>query len=338
MKTRLKWPVLRLAVRVRRHPYLFALVGFTSGIASFVLVERQEDMAGFIALFMLLSWLWLVLETPIRRALHHLFGLDLPPSLVRFTTQLVHQESYFFVLPFFLVTTTWSSAQALFSGLLMIAALISITDPLYYGWLAKRRWLFLAYHALALFVLLLTALPIIFHLSTPQSYALATFLAMIFALPSLVQAMPMGGWRGALSLTGVVLALTAVTWFGRLGVPPATLRLTEGVITQTVDASQRSAGKGRVRLSAEALDANGLFAYTAIRAPRGLNERIYHQWRHNGHERDRIALDIQGGREEGYRAWTHKLTFPPNPEGRWQVRVLTEGGQQIGQMRFSITD
>ncbi|ORC45194.1 hypothetical protein BZK31_28815, partial [Pseudomonas floridensis] len=80
------------------------------------------------------------------------------------------------------------------------------------------------------------------------------------------------------------------------------------------------------------------YAYTAINAPRGLEERIYHVWRHNGKEMDRIALDIHGGRKEGYRAWTHKQNFPQDVVGRWQVRVLTEDGQMIGVLRFVVTD
>ena len=50
----------------------------------------------------------------------------------------------------------------------------------------------------------------------------------------------------------------------------------------------------------------------------------------NGKEFDRIALDIHGGRKEGYRAWTHKQNFPGDPVGHWQVKVLTEAGQMIG--------
>ena len=41
---------------------------------------------------------------------------------------------------------------------------------------------------------------------------------------------------------------------------------------------------------------NSLYAYTAINAPRGLKERIFHEWTHNGQRVDRIALEISGGR------------------------------------------
>ncbi len=49
--------------------------------------------------------------------------------------------------------------------------------------------------------------------------------------------------------------------------------------------------------------------YRNQRATRA-DKRIYHVWKFNGEEVDRIALDIHGGRKEGYRAWTHKQNFP----------------------------
>ncbi|MEF9672213.1 DUF2914 domain-containing protein [Pseudomonas sp. PCH446] len=97
-------------------------------------------------------------------------------------------------------------------------------------------------------------------------------------------------------------------------------------------------GEGLDQVSTRQVRKDGLYAYTAINAPRGLDERIYHVWQFNGHEVDRIALDIHGGRKEGYRAWSHKQNFPADPTGDWQVRVLTEGGQMLGVLRFKVTD
>ena len=45
------------------------------------------------------------------------------------------------------------------------------------------------------FAVLLTALPIIFHLSTPQSYQLALAVAVVLALPSLSGLFPHWSWR-----------------------------------------------------------------------------------------------------------------------------------------------
>src|SRR5690606_26082244 len=92
------------------------------------------------------------------------------------------------------------------------------------------------------------------------------------------------------------------------------------------------------QIDAGKLHRGGLYAWTAVRAPRGLREQIHHVWLHQGVEVDRITLDIRGGRDEGYRAWTHKLNFPSNPVGRWQVQVVTDSGQLIGLTRFNVVE
>src|SRR5690554_624115 len=55
-----------------------------------------------------------------------------------------------------------------------------------------------------------------------------------------------------------------------------------------------------------------------------------------GEEVDRIALTIEGGREAGYRAWSHKQNFPGSAEGRWRIDVMTDSGQRIGVLRFRV--
>jgi len=89
---------------IRRYPGTVALFGFASGVASFVLVERHAGLAKVVALVMLVSWLWLVLESSLRRALQRWFGWQIPPPLLRYATQMVHQESLFFIIPFFAIT------------------------------------------------------------------------------------------------------------------------------------------------------------------------------------------------------------------------------------------
>ena len=325
-----------LIALLRRYPGLVALFGFCSGVASFLLVDRQAYLAKVLGVVLLVSWVWLILENLLRERIARRFGFELPLPLLRYGTQMIHQESLFFVLPFFFITTTWNSGQLLFSGLLAIAALASITDPIYYRWLAPRRWLLLIFHSLALFAVMLTALPIIFHLSTPQTYLIALLIATLLALPSLPGLIGFTGWRRIVLLAALPLAMASAGWLARAWVPPATLWLTEVAISDRFDGEQRTPGESLQQISPEQLRDDGLYAYTSINAPRGLNERIYHVWQHNGREVDRIALDINGGRKEGYRAWTHKLNFPASPEGRWQVRVVTEAGQMIGVLRFDV--
>lgn len=330
--------VMPVIAWLKRYPGVVALFGFISGIASFVLVDRQAPLAKVLGVVLLVSWLWLIAENLLRERIRKRFGFEIPLPVSRYLTQMIHQESLFFVLPFFFLSTTWNSAQLLFTSLLIGAALVSITDPVYFRWLAPKRWLLLIFHSLALFAVTLTALPIIFHLSTPQSYRIALALSTLLALPSLPGLVAISGWRKIAVLALLPIVMAAAGWYGRVWVPPATLRLSEVAITDRFDNQRRAPGRSLVELNAAQLKRDGLYAYTAIEAPRGLKERIYHEWRFNGRVIDRIALNINGGREQGYRAWTHKRNFPNRPQGQWQVRVVTEAGQMIGVLRFAVVE
>ena len=54
--------LLRLLALLQRYPGLIAAFGFCSGVASFILVDRQAGVGKVIAVLMLLSWAWLLLE------------------------------------------------------------------------------------------------------------------------------------------------------------------------------------------------------------------------------------------------------------------------------------
>jgi hypothetical protein len=47
-------------------------------------------------------------------------------------------------------------------------------------------------------------------------------------------------------------------------------------------------------------------------------------------------LDIKGGNENGYRSWSHKMNFPEDSLGNWQIRVETEAKQVLGILRFQV--
>jgi Family of unknown function (DUF5924)/Protein of unknown function (DUF2914) len=328
--------VTKIIELIKRYPGIVAAFGFCSGIGSFVLVDRQAKLASPIAILLLVSWVWLMLENSFNRLFSRFFKREIPQPLLRYATQMIHQESLFFVLPFFFVTTTWNSGQLVFTGLLTLAGLVSITDPLYYRWVAPRRWLFLAMHTFTLFAALLTAMPIILHLTTAETFKIALGVAMLLSFPSLATSVPLHHWRRALGLVALTLGIGAAGWLLRTWVPPATLWMTEDAVTLSLDNQNRTPGQSLDTLTASQAR-NGVYAYTAINAPRGLEERIFHVWEFDGNEVDRIALDIHGGRKEGYRAWTRKQNFPADPSGRWKIRVETEDGQIIGALRFTIT-
>jgi uncharacterized membrane protein (DUF485 family) len=332
----LKSLLFSLIELAKRWPWLIAAIGFISGVASYFLVERKESLAQVIAIVMLVSWVFLVLENWLRESFKNRFGLNIPPALMHYVTQLVHQESLFFALPFFIAVTTWNHTQAGFTGLLILCALISVIDPLYYKQLASRRSLFVIFHALALFAVLLVALPILLQLTTGQSMAFALIISLLFSLPSLVKFVANGRWWRRPLMALMLALLAAGLWQVPTLVPPASLRLTEFNLVQQVDREERTHSIHIDRIDVESLKRDGIYAWTAIRAPRGLQEKIHHIWMHNGKQVDRITLNIEGGSEQGYRAWTQKLNFPNDPVGKWQVKVVTDSGQLIGIKRFTV--
>ena len=321
----------------QRYPFAIAAFGFVSGVLSFVMVERKQELAQVIAIIVLVSWLWLASEVLLTRSIFNWFGFKLPPALVSFATQMVHQESLFFVIPFFFITTAWNTGQMVFTTFLILAALVSLIDPIYYHWLAPRRWLYFIYHGITIFAVSLTALPVIFQLQTPRAYLYSLLIALVLTLPNVMRSLQFVGWKRIFAIPFFALVVGSVGLLIRPWVPPATLWLTEVAITDQVNKEDRSPANIFFILNVEQLRA-GIYAYTAIHAPRGLNERIYHVWIHEGKVIDKVALDISGAREAGYRSWSHKVNFPDNPVGRWKIQVMTEADQVIGVLRFHVVD
>ena len=314
------------------HRYRFALapLSFGAGLASFLLIERREWLAQWISALLILGWLLIVAEEALARRLR------LSPGMLRFGIQAIQQETFFFTLPFFLHTTTWSTGQAAFTTVALLAGLCSMWDPLYFGRIAKRPWLYFGFHALAAYIGALTVGPILLHLTTTQTLALASASIALLAVPSLLNLIDRQCATHWLLLSGGALALGALSWQLRPWVPPATLWLAEGLVTDAVDPESREPNLALLSVGPAHVHARGLYAYTSIRAPRGLREHVYHRWVHDGREVDRIPLDIVGGRTEGYRAWSYKKSFPADPRGRWRVEVVTDGGQLIGRFAFSV--
>ncbi|TVU77296.1 DUF2914 domain-containing protein [Pseudoalteromonas distincta] len=322
---------------MQKRPGLLAVLAFLSGVASFALVDRKESFSQFIALFLLISWLWLIIDNWLRDKVEEKFGVAVSPNVMRFALQMVQQESLFFALPFFLAVTQWDHPQAIFTSLIALCAVISVIDPFYYKKLARNRTLFSVFHNFALFVVLLVTLPILLNLTTSQSLAAALVTAVVITLPSLNNLMPNARWWRFPILVLILCALSTAVWQLRSYVPPAALRLTDITLAHEVDLQHKKPVGSIKHLDSYTLHHQGLYSWTAVKAPRGLNEKIFHVWLHNKKEVDRITLNINGGRELGYRAWTHKVNFPKDSVGKWQVKVVTESGQLIGLTKFTVT-
>jgi hypothetical protein len=66
-----------------------------------------------------------------------------------------------------------------------------------------------------------------------------------------------------------------------------------------------------------------------------LSQQVVFEWRHNG-ERERIPVEIRGGRADGFRAYSRKQVFPADATGLWTVDVLTPQAQLLERLRFFV--
>ena len=83
------------------------------------------------------------------------------------------------------------------------------------------------------------------------------------------------------------------------------------------------------------------YVYSAIFAPSGLSTTVLHEWQRYD-EADRqwvttntVRYPIVGGRDGGYRGYSYKTNISP---GKWRVNVITQYGQSIGRISFTVVD
>ncbi len=82
-----------------------------------------------------------------------------------------------------------------------------------------------------------------------------------------------------------------------------------------------------------------VYGFAAIFAPSALETNIYHAWNHYDESQeswvqtDKIAVEIEGGRNSGYRTFTRKRFVSP---GQWRIDVKTEDERVLGRIPFHI--
>lgn len=86
-----------------------------------------------------------------------------------------------------------------------------------------------------------------------------------------------------------------------------------------------------------ARDGEKVNVFARIFAPRAFRDRVYVRWMRSEKGEwlttDRIPLNVQGGRDDGYAGFAWKQRFQP---GAWRVDLETEDGRTVGRMDFDL--
>jgi hypothetical protein len=311
---------------------LLPALSFAAGWLGFVLVQRGQELARIVALLALLGWFWLLLEPWVRRRLEQR-RQRAGNFVVNFISQSLQQELLFFSLPFLIGSTQRDAGQIAFTGLVGVAAVLTTIDPVYERIIATRAARRMSFHAFCSWIAALIVLPMVLLLPLERALPISLLAVggwLLLTLPLSLYSLPR--WRSRIAWVAGMIGVPLLFWELRAQVPAAGLAVTDSRITQTIDGLTPGMPVRRVRQ--EDLS-QGVIAFAAIRAPAGLSQEVVFEWRHNG-ERERIAVEIQGGRGDGYRAYSRKQVFPADSVGLWTVDVVTPQAQLLQRMRFVV--
>ena len=302
----------------------------------FVFRRGLPDVAWIIG-YLLLLWLLFALLTQVRQALessarrrHRLVA-----TAVDYTVQSLYHGLLLFVLPAYYAAATLTSVNFGFVVLLGALVLLATFDPWYVALVHPRPWLGGVFFVISIFAALNVALPLL-GVRPYVALMLSAWASVVAVTPAVRRAFTWP-WRTSMVLTSVAGVVAAgVVAAGCIVIPPAPLFVARADIrwnVGTVDALEPV----RHAIRADDLRQHGLTAYTAVYAPAGLRQPVAHVWKHDGRVTDVVSFSaVAGGRREGYRTWSRKTAFPPDPLGRWTVDVMTTSGQLIGRLSFRV--
>jgi Family of unknown function (DUF5924)/Protein of unknown function (DUF2914) len=328
-----------------------SIASLASGLATLFVFRRGLPHAPYIVGYVVLLWLLFAILTLLRHEFEAR-GRRFVVTAGEYTIQSLYHGLLLFVLPAYWASTTVSSVNVVFLVVLVFLAVLATFDPWYSALVHPRPWLGLLFFVVSIFAALNVALPLVG--VPPHPALLLSAWAATLALTPVVhrearRASPgrlgrvglsrasVRSWTSALALTSMLgLGSAVVAHFVRALVPPAPLALARATIARDVADSEPVEPFPGVVSTGDL--AGGLVAYTAISAPAGLRQPIAHVWWHDGTVVDVMRLSpVRGGRRAGFRTYSRKTGFPPDPTGRWAVDVMTTSGQLIGRLRFRVT-
>lgn len=314
-----------LAARLAKFGFLMPWISLGFGLWSAFGVVRHYEQARRVAWCLALTWLCVGALALVRRAL-----AARPESVWRrrvewcltWATQSLGQEILFFVLPFWVRSTTWGSVNSWFTGMLLCLGATVLVDPVY-RWFSRHTRLLVLHKSLVQFSALAFLFPVL-----AASHTLAA-LAWAGGASGAVASFGRKGsrpWRSvpAGALVGALLALVLSDW-----IAPVPLRISGSAVCSSVVGRNPSDTLGSVPRGMP------IVVWTRIFAPSGLRDTVVHAWSRDGIGILRVPLVLQGTPGSGFRTWSSSRTASARP-GRVEVEVLTRQGQLVGRTGFEV--
>jgi len=209
-----------------------------------------------------------------------------------------------------------------------------------------------------LFSFLIFFLPVIFKQIGPQMFLLSGASALVIVtlffmvLLRLVPSVKKSLTTSARSIAVIYIAFNALYFTN--AIPPLPLSLKDAGVYHSV-VHDTTAGDYVVTGEPEPwydiifpfddvfheLPGQSVFVYTSIFAPSGLSTQVLDEWQYNDPASHKwvtqatIEYPIEGGRDGGYEGYSELLD---PAAGSWRVNVVTQYGQLIGRVSFTVVD
>jgi len=314
-------------VRLRR---LLPLLTLAWALTSATLMKRTPERAWLVAVAVTAGWLFLAGAVVLARRRGAAAEVGLRHRVVTFgataATQSLMQLTLFFVLPFYWLSSARLLQHWLFLGFAGLLAGLTLWDPLF-NRIFRVPAATVVLKGATSFLGLSAALPFLGLSHATSLWIAALGTAAGVPLVALATAAPSDRVRAMRAAAIVAALLPLGVFFGAARwMPPAPLRLIESGLGTDVDRSTRTLigpstafprGTGR------------LHCFTAIYAPLGLREAIFHVWTRDDAPLYRATLDVGGNRSGAWRTWSNVSASRP---GHYRCEVVTSTGQLLGQL------
>ncbi len=319
---------------------------YALGLGIFVVLFAAKGFAHARFLTITLTAVWLILILFFR-----LFGSGAAQQVegkgakVRFFVMTyvlknMYQGMLFFLLPFYWRSVTFDSPNRWFMLALGLCAALSTLDVVFDRMLMRWKTAASVFYFFTLFACLNLVVPALLpNLRAALTLAIAAAVSALAFWTMHVPLRLLGRPAGATLLVGWTLASLAGAWYGRAVVPPVAMNLRSAAVGPKLLAD------GRLAIEVSSIHSSlvhELFAVTDVFTPGGKGERLIHEWRHEGALVQR-STDVDPHPEGLWdtvrlRSQIASDALPASTAGAWSVDVLTDDGQLVGRVPFTVID
>ena len=310
-----------------------------TGAVVLVLAHNRYGFLPWVVLFLALTWATTLFFSRLARP-DTSRAMRFAHGFVSYLTRIMYQETLFFLIPFYLYSTTFPSWNSAYVIVLAALAVLSCFDLVFDRLLREHRVFALGFFALVTFSALQFFFPVLLKIRVHHGAYLAAAISLLAAVPL---AFPWRELRQPRRIAAVVLGLLLAAQATRVlrpFVPPVPLRLTRLRLASAFEPrGLKLIEEVEGTVTRAALASGKLYAVATVFAPTTLPTTVTIRFIHDGAVlRNSRTLELRA-HQRGFRVWDG-LRAPPGgfAAGRYRVEVRTGEGQLIGRASLRVVD